>query len=74
MSNPAQAVLSIVGAGIGYLIGGPAGAAWGFRLDRLPGAAAVPCADGGPAVLGGLTVDRAAVSAVHADGTQASTP
>lgn len=40
MGNPMQAVLSIGGAAIGWVItaGNPAGAAWGCRLDRIPGA------------------------------------
>ena len=43
MSNAGQAVLSIGGAAIGWIItgGNPAGAAWGCRLDRIPGAVAL---------------------------------
>ncbi len=46
MGNPAQVVLSIAGAAIGFVASGgnPLGAAWGCRLDRLPAAAAFPCA------------------------------
>lgn len=43
MGNPMQAVLSIGGAAFGWIItgGNPAGAAWGCRLDRIPGAIAL---------------------------------
>lgn len=42
MSNAGQAILSIGGAAIGWVIGGPAGAAWGFQLGSLGGQAFFP--------------------------------
>lgn len=42
MSNPGQAVLSIGGAIVGFVFGGPAGAAWGFQLGGLAGSALFP--------------------------------
>jgi hypothetical protein len=42
MSNAGQAVLSIGGAIIGGIFGGPAGAAWGFQLGGLAGGALFP--------------------------------
>lgn len=42
MSNPGQAVLGIVGGVVGFFIGGPAGAAYGFQLGLLAGDADVP--------------------------------
>ncbi len=65
MGNPMQAALSIVGAGIGFLIGGPAGAAWGFQLGGLAGSALFPTDLGtvnGPR-LNDLSVQSSAVGA-----------
>ena len=42
MSNPGQAILSIGGAIIGGIYGGPQGAAWGFQLGGLAGSALFP--------------------------------
>lgn len=42
MSNAGQAVLSIGGAAIGFLVGGPTGAAWGFQIGGLAGSALFP--------------------------------
>ena len=42
MSNPGQAVLSVAGAFVGFWIGGPTGAAWGFQLGGLAGSAIFP--------------------------------
>ena len=44
MSNAGQAVLSIGGAIVGFFAtgGNPAGAAWGYRLDAIEGAATFP--------------------------------
>ncbi len=46
MGNPAQAILSIGGAAIGFFItgGNPAGAAWGYNLETIRGAATFPTA------------------------------
>lgn len=46
MGNPMQAVLSIGGAAIGWLVtgGNPAGAAWGYQLETIRGAATFPTA------------------------------
>jgi hypothetical protein len=44
MGNPMQAVLSIGGAAIGWLVtgGNPAGAAWGYKLETIRGTATFP--------------------------------
>lgn len=42
MSNVGQAVLSIGGGVIGWFVGGPTGAAWGFQLGSMAGQAFFP--------------------------------
>lgn len=42
MSNVGQAALSIVGGVVGFVYGGPAGAAWGLQLGGLAGSALFP--------------------------------
>lgn len=42
MSNAGQAVLGIVGGVIGFYVGGPQGAAYGFQLGLLAGSAIFP--------------------------------
>jgi hypothetical protein len=65
MSDPAQAVLSIGGAAIGFALGGFAGAAWGFQLGSVAGSALFPTDLGnvnGPR-LNDLNVQSSAVGA-----------
>ena len=65
MSNAGQAVLSIGGAAIGWFVGGPTGAAWGFQLGGLAGSALFPTDLGtvnGPR-LNDLSVQSSAVGA-----------
>ena len=65
MSNAGQAVLSIGGAAIGFLVGGPSGAAWGFQIGGLAGSALFPTDLGtvnGPR-LNDLSVQSSAVGA-----------
>lgn len=65
MSNAGQAVLSIGGAVVGWFVGGPAGAAWGFQLGGLAGSALFPTDLGtvsGPR-LNDLNVQSSAVGA-----------
>lgn len=42
MSNAGQAVLGIVGAVVGFVVGGPTGAIYGFQLGYLAGTALFP--------------------------------
>lgn len=42
MSNAGQAILGIVGGVIGFFVGGPTGAAYGFQLGYLAGTALFP--------------------------------
>jgi hypothetical protein len=42
MSNAGQAVLTVVGTAVGFVVGGPAGAAWGFQLGSLAGQTLFP--------------------------------
>lgn len=42
MSNAGQAVLSIGGAVVGFIVGGPAGAAWGYQIGSVAGQALFP--------------------------------
>lgn len=42
MSNFGQTVLSVVGAAVGFIYGGPVGAQWGFALGGLAGSYAFP--------------------------------
>ena len=42
MSNPGQAALGIVGGVVGFFVGGPQGAAWGFQLGMGAGSALFP--------------------------------
>ncbi|HOW94118.1 MAG TPA: phage tail protein, partial [Mycolicibacterium fallax] len=42
MSNAGQAVLSIGGAFVGFWLGGPAGAAWGFQIGSMAGGLLFP--------------------------------
>lgn len=42
MSNSGQAVLGIAGAIVGFIAGGPVGAAYGFQLGLLAGSESIP--------------------------------
>jgi hypothetical protein len=65
MSNWEQAVLSIGGAIVGFFVGGPTGAAWGYQIGGAAGSALFPTDLGtvsGPR-LNDLTVQSSAVGA-----------
>lgn len=66
MSNPGQGVIAVVGGIVGFVVGGPTGAAWGFQLGMAGGSALFPTQL--PGVTGPqLTDERTTTSEVGAD-------
>lgn len=63
MSNAGQAAVGIVGGVIGFFIGGPTGAAYGFQLGLLAGSALFPTVL--PGVKGPLLTDERTTTATQ---------